>query len=222
MKLQVGRAVACVAVLLTLSLLGFGQSSQDQGSKSGSQTAQEQSSKPAASNTGTSQLSRSDQQFLKKAAQGGQAEVQLGQLAEQKSQDPKVKDFAQRMVTDHGKANDKLQSIASSKGFSLPTDVDAKDKAEKDRLSKLSGEQFDRAYMNYMVKDHTKDVNEFRKESQSAKDPDVKSFASETLTTIEDHLKQAKTIAPKERAEARSEKTKGGNTNTSASNPPQH
>jgi putative membrane protein len=214
MKCKFGRAIACVAVALTLSVLGFGQGNRDQKSSS-SDKAGAKSAKPSAA-----KLSSADQKFVDKAAQGGLAEVQLGELAQQKSQDPKVKEFAQRMVTDHGKANDQLKSVASEKGITLPTDLDAKDKAEKDKLSKLSGEQFDKAYMNYMVKDHTKDVSEFQKESQSAKDPDVKSFASTVLPTIEDHLKQAKTIAPKERAEAKAEKKgKGGNA-TSASNPP--
>jgi putative membrane protein len=89
----------------------------------------------------------------------------------------------------------------------LPSDLDAKDKALKERLSKLSGEQFDRAYMKNMVRDHTKDVAEFRKESKSAKDNDLKNFASQTLPTLEDHLKQAKSIAPKkEDKQAMSEK----------------
>ncbi len=210
------RALACVAIVLTLSLLGFGQKDQTQSSTTGN------SANSQTSNASGAQLSSSDKQFLDKAAQGGAAEVELGQLAEQKSQDPKVKAFGERMVTDHTKANDKLQSLAQSKGITLPTQPNAKDKAEKQRLTKLSGEQFDKAYMNYMVKDHTKDVSEFRKESQSAKDPDVRSFASTTLPTLESHLKEAKSIAPKENAEAGATKgqSKGGST-TSASNPPQ-
>jgi len=110
------------------------------------------------------------------------------------------------MVDDHSKANDQLKQLASSKGIEVPTDLSAKDKATKERLSKLSGEQFDKAYMKDMVKDHTQDVSEFKKESTSAKDPDVKNFASQTLPTLEDHLKQARSIAPKENKEARMEK----------------
>ncbi len=207
---KIARALAPLALVLTLSLLGFGQSSYGKAKTGASEKTSAKSS----------QLSSADQQFLKKAAQGGQAEVQLGELAQQKSQDSKVKDFGKRMVDDHSKANEKLQSLAGSKGITLPTSIDAKDKAEKDRLSKLSGEQFDKAYMDYMVKDHTKDVSEFKKESQSAHDPDVKNFASTTLPTLESHLQEAKSIAPKERAEAGAATKAKRGTTTSASNPP--
>jgi putative membrane protein len=159
-----------------------------------------------ASSKGSSQLSASDQSFVKKAAAGGMAEVELGKLATEKASSDDVKKFGQRMVEDHSKANDQLKQLASQKGVNLPSDLEAKDKALKDRLSKLSGEQFDRAYMKNMVRDHTKDVAEFRKESKSAKDNDLKNFASQTLPTLEDHLKQAKSIAPNEDKQAMSEK----------------
>jgi putative membrane protein len=80
---------------------------------------------------------------------------------------------------------------------SLPTKLDAKDAATKARLEKLSGKAFDRAYMRDMVLDHTKDVREFRMESKTAKDSSVKNFAAQTLPTLEDHLKEAKSIEPK-------------------------
>jgi putative membrane protein len=95
------------------------------------------------------------------------------------------------MVDDHGKANDELKKLASQKGITLPTDLDAKHQATYDRLSKLSGADFDRAYMADMVKDHHEDVNEFRKESQSGSDPDVKAWAAKTLPTLEHHLQMA-------------------------------
>ena len=132
--------------------------------------------------------------------------MELGKLATEKASSDDVKKFGQRMVDDHGKANDQLKQLASSKGIEIPNALSAKDKATKSRLEKLSGEQFDKAYMNDMVKDHTQDVSEFKKESTSAKDSDVKSFASQTLPTLEEHLKQAQSIAPKETKEARMEK----------------
>src|SRR5512140_2380360 len=95
----------------------------------------------------------SDQVFVKKAAVGGMAEVELGTLAKDKASSDQVKQFANRMVTDHGKANDELKTLAQNKNITLPTDLDAKHKAVRDRLSKLSGEQFDRAYMQAMLKD---------------------------------------------------------------------
>jgi len=148
------------------------------------------SSKKSASTT------TSDTMFLKKAAQGGLAEVELGQLATQKASSDEVKKFGQRMVDDHSKANDQLKQVAEQKHINLPTEPSAKDKATKARLEKLSGEQFDRAYMKDMVKDHRTDVAEFAHESKTARDPAVKSFAEQTLPTLREHLKQAEQIAP--------------------------
>jgi putative membrane protein len=132
-----------------------------------------------------------DVDFIMDAAKGGMAEVELGQLAADKAASDDVKKFGQRMVSDHTKANDELKSLAQSKSITLPTEVDAKDKATHDRLAKLSGAAFDRAYMQHMLADHRKDVNEFKKESTSGKDSDVKAWASKTLPTLEEHLKMA-------------------------------
>ena len=134
---------------------------------------------------------QSDQTFVMNAVRGGMAEVELGKLASEKAASDSVKKFGQRMVDDHSKANDELKSLAQNKNITLPSDLSAKDKALRDRLSKLSGESFDRAYMQAMVADHRVDVNEFKKESTTGADPDVKAFASKTLPTLEDHLKMA-------------------------------
>jgi len=137
-----------------------------------------------------------DATFMKKAARGGTAEVELGQLAVQKASNEQVKQFGQRMVDDHTKANEQLKQVASQKQVDLPQEMSAKDKATKARLEKLSGAQFDRAYMADMVKDHRADVAEFSRESKMAKDPAVKSFAEQTLPTLREHLKEAEKIAP--------------------------
>jgi putative membrane protein len=136
-----------------------------------------------------------DEMFVLNVAKDGMAEVELGKLASEKAGSDEVKKFAQRMVTDHSKANDELKSLAQSKNITLPSDVDPKDKATHDRLAKLSGPAFDRAYMQHMVAGHRKAVAAFKKESTSGKDPDVKAWAEKTLPTIEDHLKMAQDIA---------------------------
>jgi putative membrane protein len=133
----------------------------------------------------------SDQTFIINAAKGGMAEVELGKLGQDKGVSTDVKNFGKRMVDDHGKANDALQTLARNKNITLPTDLAAKDKALRDRLSKLSGAAFDRAYMNAMLSDHRKDVGEFKRESTSGTDADVKAFASKTLPTLEEHLRLA-------------------------------
>ncbi len=146
-----------------------------------------------AQSTTTAHRLTADSNFMTKAAQGGMAEVELGQLAVQKASNQSVKDFGQKMVDDHSKANEELKSIAAKQGVTLPTTLDTKDQATKDRLSKLSGAEFDRAYMTDMVKDHRMDVAEFRREADHGTDPDVKAFAAKTLPTLESHLKMAET-----------------------------
>jgi len=129
-----------------------------------------------------SSLSEKDKTFMKKAAKGGTMEVTMGKVAEQNAQSDDVKSFGKRMVTDHGKANDELKSIASKKGFELPN---------KEHAAKWTS---DKAYMDMMVKDHEKDVKEFERESTKGKDPDLKAFATKTLPTLQDHLKMAKAL----------------------------
>jgi len=135
-----------------------------------------------------------DQQWVMNAARDGLAEVEIGRLASDKATSQQVKDFAKKMVDDHSKANDELKSIASSKNITVPTETDAKHKATIDRLSKLSGEQFDRAFAQDMLSDHKKAVSAFKTESKSGKDPEVKAFASKTLPTLEAHLKEAQDL----------------------------
>lgn len=136
-----------------------------------------------------------DQDFAKHAADGGMAEVKLGQLAVQKAQNAKVKEFGQKMVDDHGKANEQLKEIASKKNIPLPVDVSVKERALFDRLSGLTGSAFDKTYMHEMVKDHKTDVSEFEKEATSGSDSDIKSFASTTLPTLKSHLEMANSVA---------------------------
>jgi putative membrane protein len=136
-----------------------------------------------------------DASFIKKAAMGGMAEVDLGQLASSKASDDKVKAFAQRMATDHGKANDELKKLAASKQIEVPAALDSKHQATHERLARLSGSAFDRAYVSDMLADHKKDVAEFMHQSTSAADPDVKAFATNTLPTLQEHLKMIEDIS---------------------------
>jgi len=144
-----------------------------------------------------SALAAADKKFINNAAQGGMAEVQLGQLASQRASDPQVKQFAEQLVNDHSKANEKLKQIASDKGVALPADIPASAKREAAKLSKLNGPAFDREYMTHMVSDHKKDVSEFRAATKQARDPDVNQFAQQTLPTIEQHLQIAQGMVSK-------------------------
>jgi putative membrane protein len=133
----------------------------------------------------------SDNDFVSKAAQGGRAEVELGQLAQTHAASDTVKQFGQRMVTDHTKAGDELERLAAQKGVLIPTGLDPKDQAVKDRLSSLNGRDFDTAYMQDMVKDHRADVTEFQKEAGNGRDAEVKAFAAKTLPVLRAHLQMA-------------------------------
>src|ERR1043166_5421213 len=136
-------------------------------------------------------LSMGDSKFIKDAAAGGLMEVQLGKLAAEKAASPQVKEFGKKMEQDHSKANKELQKLASTKNVQIPHELEGKQKSTYDRLAKLSGDRFDREYMTTMIDDHKDDVDKFKKEAEKANDPDVKSFASKTLPTLEQHLEMA-------------------------------
>ena len=140
-------------------------------------------------------LSAADKTFAIEAAHGGLAEVQLGQLAEQKATSPQIKEFAQRMVKDHTQANQELIQLGKSESLNLPTQLDAKHKSEMDRLSAMSGNAFDATYMRHMVQDHKQTVADFQKQAQTGSDPALKSFAQKYLPIIQQHLQMAMSAA---------------------------
>jgi putative membrane protein len=136
-----------------------------------------------------------DRDFVIKAANGGMLEVKLGEIAHQKATAADVKQFGQHMVEDHTKANDELMAIAKQKGITCPTELKGDEKETYDRLSKLSGSDFDKQYVAAMVKDHKGDIADFEKESQGGKDADVKAYATKTLPTLESHYKMIQQVA---------------------------
>jgi len=132
-----------------------------------------------------------DQAFAQKAAGGGAAEVELAQLAQQKASNDAVKQLASRIESDHTKANQQLASIGSNKGWQLPSSPSSDGQATKNKLEKLSGDAFDRAYVEAMIKDHHKDIKEFEREAASGSDTAVKQFASSALPDLKQHLQMA-------------------------------
>jgi putative membrane protein len=142
-------------------------------------------------------VSASDKTFVMKAAQGGMTEVQLGQIAATKGTSQDVKDFGAKMVTDHGKANDELKSIATAKGITIPDKLDSKHQAMVDKMNGMSAADFDKAYVNAMVKAHKKDDMLFTKEASSGDDADIKAFASKTDETVKMHLSMIEDIQSK-------------------------
>ena len=132
--------------------------------------------------------------FWVEAAAGGLAEVELGKLAADHAQSAEVKRFGQMMVQDHTAANNELKPIAEKKDIALPTSLDPMHRTVHDRLAGMSGGPFDREFMDVMVDDHQKTAELFRKQAESAPDPDARSFAAKTLRVIERHLQEAKSI----------------------------
>jgi putative membrane protein len=135
-----------------------------------------------------------DREFVKKAANGGVAEVELGRIATQRAARPAVRSFAERMVTDHGRGNAELATLARGKGIDVPATPDASQQAMRDRLSGLSGAEFDRAYMSEMVRDHTEDVVLFERAAETAADADIKAWAAKSLPMLRDHLALARQV----------------------------
>jgi len=134
--------------------------------------------------------------FVTKALEGGETEVQLGQLAQQKSESADVKQFAQKMVSDHSQMADKwFKPVAQQLGVSEPKGPSKKDKKEIAKLQGLSGQDFDREYITMMVKDHQQDLKDFKDEAQAAQDPNVKQVAQQGSSVISQHLQLIEQIA---------------------------
>jgi putative membrane protein len=162
----------------------------------------------AASDKGDSKksdkLSKDDERFIKEAAAGGMMEVELGKMAAGKATNDKVKEFGRRMQEDHGKANDQLKSLAANKGVEIPKALEGKHKTTVDRLSKLSGEEFDRQYMRAMIDDHKEDLRKFEREADKGKDTQVKQFASKHVPILKKHLELAEATGQEVKATSKS------------------
>jgi putative membrane protein len=141
----------------------------------------------SATNAGDVGQTMKDKIFLRKAAQGGMAEVKLGQLAAQKGTGDDVRAFGQKMVDDHTKLNNDMAPIADSMGVRLPKDLNKEDQAEYDKLNSLSGNNFDMEYLSFMVKDHHKDLREFRQEAASTTDPTLQTAVANATKVIHEH-----------------------------------
>lgn len=148
--------------------------------------------------------SKSDAKHMKDLAIANMAEVETGKLALEKAQDPKVKEFAQHMVDDHGKMLEEVKSLAQSKGVDLPGAPDAKHEKVMKKLQSASGADFDREYMRAMVKDHRDALKLAQRTAKGAKDPDLKAAAQKAAPDIQDHLKMAQQIAKEEKSQKRS------------------
>lgn len=142
----------------------------------------------ASTATGQESLSKDEKEFLKKAAEMGTAEVEMGKLAEQKAQNPQLKQAGAKLVTDHSKSNEELMKLAQQKGVQIKPELSQAQRREMGSLAKQSGAEFDKGFAEQQVKDHKKAIREFEKIAKDAKDPDVKAFATKQLPHLQDHM----------------------------------
>lgn len=142
----------------------------------------------------TKTMQQADLQFVREAAGGGMAEVELGRLAAGTATNPNVKKFGQMMVDDHSKANQQLAQLAKQKKLEVPATLPPDAKAAKERLSQLSGMEFDRAFMRQMLNDHQKTIALFQRQAESGEDPELRQLAKQTLPVLQQHLELAQQI----------------------------
>jgi len=143
----------------------------------------------------TDMAAMQDKAFLRKAAEGGMAEVQLGQLAQQKASSQDVRQFGEKMVQDHSQLDQQLKPIAEQQGVRPPKALSKKDEATLKKLEGLSGQQFDHAYIEAMLKDHKKDLKEFKETANRTQNPQLKDAVQRGAQVIESHLQDIQQIA---------------------------
>jgi putative membrane protein len=191
------KTLAMAGTMLLCGSMGWAQMSQP--SSPGAQSTSGQNPSMDSQMNGMQQQagqpSAMDRMFVKNAMQGGIAEVQLAQLTLQKSSNDQVKQFAQRMVTDHTKMNEQMKPVAQQLGVAVPNDVSKKDKKTMAELQGLSGPAYDQAYIKDMVKDHKKDLSDFQMEASSGQDPTVKDAANQGSQVIAQHLQMIQQLA---------------------------
>lgn len=139
-------------------------------------------------------IQASDADFIVKAANGGMTEVELGKMAKEKASNTSVKEFAAKMVKDHNKINDRLKAVAADLNITLPATIDKAQQDDVDKLNAASVKDFDKDYMDMMVKAHNTDVDLFQKASKNVSNPDIHDFIMEALPTLQAHQKMAKEL----------------------------
>lgn len=156
-----------------------------------SSTSVNDSTATTKSTTSNNKLSNQDKMFADAAAQGGMAEVMLGELASSYGTNASVKSLGAMMVKDHGKANGELKAWATSAGYILPASVNAEQQKTYDELKSKKGSEFDKMFSEVMVTDHKKMIAAFKKESTEGTETSLRSFATKTLPALEHHLMES-------------------------------
>ena len=200
-NLAVAAALCCSPMLLAQAPGGAGaggaggQAQQPGGGANGPSSIQQEQQQAQQGASGLNTGPAVDKAFVKKALEGNIGEIEMGKVALQKSNDDQVKQFAQKMVDDHGKMLDQLKPVAEQMGVKVPDGPSKGQMKSMDKMKALSGDAFDQAYIKNMVKDHKKDDSDFKLEAQSTQNPQLKQLVSEADQTIEGHLQQIQQIA---------------------------
>jgi putative membrane protein len=191
------KMVAAAGAVLLCGSMGLAQMSQQPNNPAGQTPGQNNPAMESQINSmnGPGQNTVLDKVFVKKALQGGMAEVQLGQLTLQKSNNEQVKQFAQRMIDDHTKLGEQMKPVAQQLGVSEPNGISKKDKNAIAKLQALSGPAYDQAYIKDMIKDHKQDLSDFQTEASSGQDPTAKDAANQGSKVIAQHLQMIQQIA---------------------------
>jgi putative membrane protein len=146
------------------------------------------------SQQGQTSFSSHDKKFVKAAAEDSMAAIKIGQLAEQKTTNPNIKRFAQQQVQTHQSMHNQLQPIAQQSNVTLPTQLNSRDQKEYNRLSSLSGTQFDQDYTRWAAQSHQRALDAFQQESRSGQNAQLKTFASNSTPTIQRNLQMAQSL----------------------------
>jgi len=187
------KRLMAVSVAAAMFAAAGAQAQTGESSQAGQQSG---SSATSASASGSAKLTAADRKAIMDMGMSNMAEVEMGKLAQSKSQNAEVKAFAQKMVDDHGKALTEVQTLAQSKGVTLPTELDAKHKAMSDRLGKLTGDSFDKTYVKQGgVGAHKETLTKLQAASKGAKDAEVKAQVDKTIPVVQEHLKHAEQLA---------------------------
>jgi putative membrane protein len=179
--------ILSVASLAVWSLMSCGNGTNNQQSETPVDSAKE-------INEAIKPVDEESSKFAVEATNGSMMEVAMGKLAQEKGTNERVKAFGTMMVNDHSKAEQEIKDLSAKKSITLPADLSDDTKKHMDDLSKKSGKDFDKSYIDMMVDDHEEDVKAFEKASNDVSDEEIKTWARNTLPTLQAHLDSAKAI----------------------------
>jgi len=188
MKLSITSSLAITTAFALVTAVSCSKKSTETASNT-SPTSADRTSSADRSTTGA--LNSTDKDFFTKAARGGMAEVELGNLAQQRGSSDAIKNFGKKLVNDHTKLNNDLRDIAVRQNLTLPMDLSSEERRTIDKLSKLSGASFDREFWKDSVSEHRDDIAEFRKEVDKGENQALKDFAASSIPILEEHLRMA-------------------------------